>query len=109
MPLDRRLVTDSDRALDLFRVASSVPTFADIDGQSSDTPTNAPRLSPREREVATLIGRGLSNRQIADDLSISIATVERHVANIFNKLGVHSRSQVVIWAIDQGLPRSSAS
>jgi DNA-binding CsgD family transcriptional regulator len=60
-------------------------------------------LSPREREVAALVARGLSNRQIGDDLSISVATVERHVANILSKLGYHSRTQIAAWAVAHGL------
>jgi DNA-binding CsgD family transcriptional regulator/class 3 adenylate cyclase len=60
-------------------------------------------LSRREREIALLIVRGSSNRQIADELSISPATVERHVSNIFNKLGYHSRAQIAAWAVERGL------
>jgi DNA-binding NarL/FixJ family response regulator len=66
-------------------------------------PTRAPALSPREREVAALMARGCSNRQIGETLSISIATAERHASNIFNKLGVRSRSQVAVWAVFEGL------
>ena len=105
-PLDRRLVTGPDRALELYRVVSGTSPDADVVDQRGEPLTTAMRLSPREREVAVLIGRGLSNRRIADDLSISIATVERHATNIFNKLGVHSRSQVAVWAADQGLLRA---
>jgi DNA-binding NarL/FixJ family response regulator len=67
-------------------------------------------LSPREREVAGLIGRGQTNRQIADSLFISVATVERHTVNIFNKLGLHGRSQVAVWAAEHDLlaPDSSS-
>jgi predicted ATPase/DNA-binding CsgD family transcriptional regulator len=55
-------------------------------------------LTARELEIAALIARGLSNRGIADELVISPATVARHVANIFSKLGFTSRSQVAAWA-----------
>lgn len=61
------------------------------------------QLSRRETEIAILIAGGLSNRQIAEELSISPATVERHVANIFNKLGFHSRTQIAAWAVEQRL------
>ena len=54
-------------------------------------------LTPREREIAALIARGLSNRAIADDLVISQATVARHVANMLTKLGFSSRAQVAAW------------
>jgi DNA-binding NarL/FixJ family response regulator len=70
----------------------------------STLPRGDTLLSPREIAVATLMGRGFSNREIADHLSISIATVERHASNIFNKLGFHSRTQVAVWAADLGLP-----
>jgi len=53
-----------------------------------------PNLTRREREVATLVAQGLTNRQIAQELVISGRTVENHVANILKKLGLHSRDQV---------------
>jgi len=56
-------------------------------------------LTPREREIARLIARGLSNRGIADELVISPATVARHVANILAKLGFGSRAQIAVWAV----------
>jgi class 3 adenylate cyclase/DNA-binding CsgD family transcriptional regulator len=68
----------------------------------------APELSRREREVATLLARGLSNREIAAELSISVSTAERHVANILTKLGYHSRAQVAAWAVEHGLFRTRA-
>jgi DNA-binding CsgD family transcriptional regulator len=62
-----------------------------------------PILSRREREVAAVLARGLSNREIADELSIATATVERHVANILAKLGYRSRTQIAAWSATQGL------
>ena len=56
-------------------------------------------LTAREREIAGLIARGLTNRAIADELVISQATVARHVANILAKLGFSSRSQIAVWAV----------
>jgi DNA-binding NarL/FixJ family response regulator len=55
-------------------------------------------LTPREHEIVLLISRGLSNREIADELVISPATAARHVANILAKLGFTSRTQVASWA-----------
>jgi predicted ATPase/DNA-binding CsgD family transcriptional regulator len=57
-------------------------------------------LTAREREIALLIARGLSNRAIADELVISPATAARHVANIFTKLGLRSRAQVAAWVAE---------
>jgi non-specific serine/threonine protein kinase len=54
-------------------------------------------LTPREQEVARLIAEGRTNREIAASLVIAEPTAERHVANIFNKLGVHSRAEVAAW------------
>jgi DNA-binding NarL/FixJ family response regulator len=60
-------------------------------------------LTSREREVAVLIARGCTNRQIADALVVADATAVRHVANILTKLGMNSRAQVAVWAVQQGL------
>jgi non-specific serine/threonine protein kinase len=54
-------------------------------------------LSQREREIATLVAEGLSNREIAERLSISIRTAENHVSHILVKLGMRSRAQLVRW------------
>jgi DNA-binding CsgD family transcriptional regulator len=59
---------------------------------------SATPLTAREHEIVVLIGRGLSNRQIADELVISPATAARHVANILSKLGFTSRTQIASWA-----------
>jgi DNA-binding NarL/FixJ family response regulator len=59
-------------------------------------------LSPREREVLTLIKEGLGNAQIAERLSISEKTVRNHVSNLFDKLGVWTRAQAIVFAIDRG-------
>jgi len=58
-------------------------------------------LTARERQIALLIARGLSNKAIADELVISPATAARHVANILAKLGLSSRAQVAAWTVDQ--------
>ena len=60
-------------------------------------------LSKREQEVALLITRGLMTRDIAKTLFISERTVETHVMHILNKLGLTSRTQIVAWAVKQGL------
>ncbi|MEV0662778.1 ATP-binding protein [Actinomadura luteofluorescens] len=57
-------------------------------------------LTAREREIACLVSRGLSNRAIADELVISPATVARHVTNILTKLGFSSRAQIAAWTVD---------
>jgi pimeloyl-ACP methyl ester carboxylesterase/DNA-binding CsgD family transcriptional regulator len=59
-------------------------------------------LSPREREVLALITEGLGNAEIAARLSISEKTVRNHVSNLFDKLGVWSRAQAMVFAQDHG-------
>jgi predicted ATPase/DNA-binding CsgD family transcriptional regulator/DNA-binding XRE family transcriptional regulator len=60
-------------------------------------------LSPREREVATLIGRGYSNRRVAEALVIGEATVATHVQHILAKLELGSRAQIAAWATERRL------
>ncbi len=60
-------------------------------------------LTPREREVLGLIARGLTNRQIAEDLFVSLSTVETHRRHILEKLGTRSRSDLVAYAMERGL------
>lgn len=56
-------------------------------------------LSPREWEVAVLITRGCSNRDIADQLIVSQRTVDTHVCHILRKLGLSSRAQIGAWVV----------
>jgi predicted ATPase/class 3 adenylate cyclase/DNA-binding CsgD family transcriptional regulator len=65
--------------------------------QESDSPDDG--LTPREKEVAALIGRGLANSEIADQLFISERTVDSHVTHIRTKLGITSRTQLAVWAV----------
>ena len=60
---------------------------------------NLETLTSRERELLVLLSEGLSNRDIADQLSLSTRTVEGHLANLYTKLGVRSRIQAALIAI----------
>nr|WP_153465810.1 response regulator transcription factor [Streptomyces kaniharaensis] len=61
------------------------------------------RLTPRELEVLTLMGRGLSNGELAGELTLSESTVKTHVARIFAKLDLRDRAQAVVLAYETGL------
>jgi len=89
--------------------AADAPLSAAADPDPRPTPKQ-PRpsasespLSAREREVAVLIARGLSNRAIADELVVVPGTVANHVANILRKLDCTNRAQVAAWAVRHGL------
>jgi DNA-binding NarL/FixJ family response regulator len=61
------------------------------------------KLTPREREVLALVGRGKSNAEIAERLVLSPLTAKTHVARLFSKLGVRDRAQLVVAAYESGL------
>jgi DNA-binding NarL/FixJ family response regulator len=66
------------------------------------------RLTPREREVLSLVGRGHSNAEIAEQLVLSPLTAKTHVARLFSKLGARDRAQLVVTAYESGLVRPGA-
>jgi non-specific serine/threonine protein kinase len=84
-------LSDVDLAFSTSRVGVSNKTFA------------SGALTRREQEVAALLAKGRSNRQIAEALVIANSTAERHVANIVGKLGLSSRLEVGLWAAQNGL------
>ena len=71
-------------------------------------PGPASGLTLRESEITALVARGLTNRQIAGQLYISVRTVEAHVDHILTKLGFRTRTQLASWAHEEGLSRQDA-
>jgi DNA-binding NarL/FixJ family response regulator len=69
-------------------------------------PSGPEALTPREREVVSLLAEGLSNSQVAERLYISPRTAAVHVSNILAKLDMSSRTEVAAWAVREGLGRS---
>ncbi|MFO7631033.1 MAG: response regulator transcription factor [Caldilinea sp.] len=78
--------------------------IADLAGTATDAEDDG--LTPREVEVLTLIAEGHTSREIADELVISAKTVDRHRENIMHKLDIHSRVELVKYAIRRGLIQS---
>ncbi|WP_067181761.1 response regulator [Microtetraspora niveoalba] len=81
--------------------------IADFVGRPQIAPERSTRpvegVTEREREVLTLVGRGRSNAEIAEELFISVATAKAHVSRLFTKLGARDRVQLVIIAYETGL------
>jgi non-specific serine/threonine protein kinase len=86
-----------DEAIAVARAALIELSRSSLDPGS----TGSVKLSRREQEVAALLARGASNRQIADTLVIAERTAEMHVSNILAKLGLTARAQVAAWAAEQ--------
>jgi DNA-binding NarL/FixJ family response regulator len=59
-------------------------------------------LTPRELQTLRLIAMGLSNREIADTMGISVETVKEHVQNMLRKTSLHDRTQAAVWALRNG-------
>jgi non-specific serine/threonine protein kinase len=103
---------ESGRALSLeTAVRSGLDLMTEVIASQMKASGVAPRtrlppgsaLTAREREIARLVRQGLSNRQIAEELVIAEKTAINHVAHILDKLGVHSRAQLVAHASELGL------
>ena len=95
-------VVDLDLAAAIVRVAAGDSVFDQTLVKPSLTGERN-RLTPRELEVLQLICDGLSNKDIAARLKLSVNTVAVHRANIMNTLGVHKTAELVVYALQHGL------
>jgi DNA-binding CsgD family transcriptional regulator len=95
---------DVDAARRLFQQLNAEPWLARIEQPSRPARhQDAGVLSERELQVLRLVAAGKTNRAIAEELFISEKTVARHVSNIFDKVGVSSRTGATAWAFHQHL------
>ena len=84
----------------LVDLLSEVPSMRVINSGGN------PLLSPREEQVVALVAEGMGNRQIARELTLSEHTIKKYLFRIFEKLGVSSRVELVLYAVNNGDPRS---
>jgi DNA-binding NarL/FixJ family response regulator len=88
----------TSRVLSTYRKMAPAPT--DKCGKHRNDPAD---LTARERDVLTLIAKGLSNTEIADELCISGVTVKSHIGHIFGKLDLRDRAAAIVYAYDNGI------
>jgi DNA-binding NarL/FixJ family response regulator len=98
-----RVVADGGALLAPSVTQTLIAAFAGRPRRGPGAGVSLGALTPREVEILTLIGTGLSNAQIAASLFITENTVKTHVGRVFDKLGVHERVQAVIIAYNTGL------
>jgi DNA-binding NarL/FixJ family response regulator len=97
-----RVVARGDALLAPAITKRLIAEFANQHRPSAE-PSATDQLTPRETEVLTLIARGLSNAELAEQLVVSEHTVRTHISHLFAKLGVRDRAQAVIMAYESGL------
>ncbi|GAB05507.1 putative two-component response regulator, partial [Gordonia amarae NBRC 15530] len=98
-----RLIAAGESVLDPAITASVLDTYRSTGSPSKSDAAALGRLTARERTVLELIGRGLTNDEIATELVISVVTVKSHVGAIFRALGVRDRAAAVVFAFDHGV------
>ena len=98
-----RLVAVGESVLDPAITASVLDTYRNAGSPSKADAAALGRLTARERTVLELIGRGLTNDEIAAELVISVVTVKSHVGAVFRALGVRDRAAAVVFAFDHGV------
>jgi DNA-binding NarL/FixJ family response regulator len=99
-----RVVARGDALLSPNLTNRLIEEFATHSKQPSP-PDGLDELTPREREILTLVAAGLSNREIAEELVVSPYTAKTHVSRAMLKLGAHDRAQLVVYAYESGLVR----
>jgi DNA-binding NarL/FixJ family response regulator len=87
----------------LGRLVRRRPSPHTVQAPAAGPGETTPVLTPRERDVLTLVAQGLTNPDIAQQLVLSEHTVHRHMANIRRKLNLSSRAAAAVWGVRAGL------
>ncbi len=85
----------------LVEAVTQVPSLRMVNGRGLKL------LTAREEQVVALVADGLSNREVAKELDLSVHTIKKYLFRIFDKLGISSRVELVIYAVSQGGPRQA--
>ena len=96
------MLSEDEAVAEALVELGTTPSTSDAPRATADT-CGAGELTPREREVAALLARGLSNRQIAQELVVSQRTAAHHVEHLLAKLGAPSRAAAAAYAVRAGL------
>ena len=107
-PLDElltaiRTVADGESLLAPSVTRRLIAHFTGRARLAARAPTGLAELTEREREVLSLVARGLSNAELAETLHVSLPTAKTHVSRILTKLGARDRTQLVVLAYESGL------
>jgi DNA-binding NarL/FixJ family response regulator len=107
-PLDEllsaiRIVAEGEALLAPSVTRRLIAHFSRTGVGPADSGRDFTQLTDREREVLSLVARGLSNAELADTLHVSLPTVKTHVSRILTKLGARDRTQLVVFAYEAGL------
>ena len=89
-----------------LKQASRLIQHKDSKGGDSSTKIQVPfdvELTPTELRVVQFVARGMANREIAEELKVSQRTIESHVSNMLGKTGLHNRTELARWTIENGM------
>ena len=78
------------------------PSPEPLRGRPAHRPLQAEALTPREQDIVRLVGRGLCNKEIAQELGVSVTTVRTHLHRVYEKLGPESRVELALYAAQGG-------
>ena len=103
-----RIIAQGDSLLSPSVTRRLIESYVRDGRQTREPPPVLDELTPREREILQLVARGLSNKEIADQLVVSSTTIKTHVGRVLMKLALRDRIQAVVFAYENGVIRPGA-